>query len=76
MLHVSRTEYLGDYTLLCSFDNGEIREVDLTPILRFPAFQDLQDMSKFQEFGVLNTIFRSNGADIAPEWLLQHGKAV
>lgn len=67
MLHVSRTENLGDYTLLCSFDNGEIREVDLTPILRFPAFQDLQDMSKFQEFGVLNTIFRSNGADIAPE---------
>lgn len=76
MLHVSRTENLGDYTLLCSFDNGEIREVDLTPILKFPAFQDLQDVSKFQEFGVLNTIFRSNGADIAPELLLQHSKAV
>lgn len=52
MLHVLKTEYLGDYTLLCSFDNGEIREVDLTPILR------------------------SNVADIAPEWLLQHGKAI
>lgn len=76
MLHVLNADYIGNYTLHCTFDNGESREVDLTPLLKYPAFQELQDKTKFQEFGVLNTIFWSNGADIAPEWLLQHGKAV
>lgn len=76
MLHVINADYLGNYTLLCTFNNGESREVDLSPLLKYPAFEELNDKQKFQEFGVLNTIFWSNGADIAPEWLLHHGKAV
>lgn len=65
MLHVLDAEYIGDYTLHCTFDNGESREVDLTPLFKYPAFQELQDYEKFQEFGVLNTVFWSNGAYIA-----------
>ena len=76
MLHIINTDYIGNYTLLCTFNNGERREVDLTPLLKLPAFEELNDMEKFQEFGVLTTVFWSNGADIAPEWLLNHGKAV
>ena len=76
MLHVINADYLGDYTLLCTFDNGENRKVDLKPLLEFPAFLELRDESKFQEFGVLNTVFWSNGADIAPEWLFQNGHAM
>ena len=76
MLHILNADYIGNYTLLCTFDNGERREVDLKPLLKYPAFKELNDEEKFQEFGVLNTVFWSNGADIAPEWLLQNGKAV
>ena len=76
MLHVINADYLGNYTLLCTFNNGERRKVDLSPLLLYPAFEDLHDKEKFQEFGVLNTVFWSNGADIAPEWLLQHGIAI
>ena len=76
ILHILKADYIGNYTLLCTFDNGECKEVDLSPLLKFPAFEDLNDKEKFQEFGVLNTVFWSNGADIAPEWLFQNGKAV
>ena len=76
MLHILNADYIGNYSLLCTFDNGERREVDLKPLLKYPAFEELNDEEKFQEFGVLNTVFWSNGADLAPEWLLQNGKAV
>lgn len=76
MLHVLSADYLGDYALLCTFDNGESRKVDLKPLLEFPAFHDLRDEAKFLEYGVFNTVFWSNGADIAPEWLFQHGQAI
>ena len=76
MLHILNADYIGNYSLLCTFNNGERREVDLKPLLKYPAFEELIDEEKFQEFGVLNTVFWSNGADIAPEWLLQNGKPV
>ncbi len=47
MLHVLSADYLGDYALLCTFDNGESRKVDLKPLLEFPAFHDLRDEAKF-----------------------------
>ncbi len=74
MLHILTADYLGDYSLLCTFSNGESKIVDLTPLLQYPAFSELNDKQKFQEFGVFNTVFWSNGADIAPEWLLHNGK--
>ena len=33
MLKVTNVEYLGDYVLLCSFNNGQQKRVDLTPLL-------------------------------------------
>ena len=56
LLTITDVEYLGDYSLLCSFNNGQRRKVDLTPLLAYPAFADLRD-----------------GADIAPEYLYEHG---
>jgi len=73
LLTITDVEYLGDYTLLCSFNNGERRKVDLTPLLAYPAFADLRDKGNFIQFGLDHTIFWANGADIAPEYLYEHG---
>lgn len=73
MLTVKEVEYLGDYTLLCTFNDGVRKQVDLTPLLQYPAFQELKDKSLFVQFGLQNTIFWINGADIAPEYLYEKG---
>lgn len=75
MLRVIDVEYLGDYVLLCSFNNGQQKRVDLTPLLQYPAFEELKDKSLFVQFGLDGTIFWANGADIAPEYLFENGTA-
>jgi len=67
---------MGDYTILCKFNNGETRKVDLTPLLEYPAYKELKDKNKFEQFGLDGTIFWTNGADIAPEYLLNNGVEV
>ena len=73
LLTITDVEYLGDYSLLCSFNNGQRRKVDLTPLLAYPAFADLRDKGNFIQFGLDHTIFWANGADIAPEYIFEHG---
>ena len=75
MLRVTDVEYMGGYMLLCTFSTGEKKTVDLSPLLQFPAFEDLKDEQNFVQFGLDGTIFWANGADIAPEYLYEHGKA-
>ena len=65
--------YLGDYTLLCTFNDGVTKKVDLQPLLKYPAFAELKDKKKFVQFGLDQTIFWYNGADIAPEYLYDNG---
>ena len=74
ILTITDVEYMGEYTLLCTFSNGERRRVDLTPLLSYPAFEELRNLDKFVQFGLDQTIFWSNGADIAPEYLYENGK--
>ena len=38
MLRVTDVEYMGGYNLLCTFSTGEKKTVDLTPLLKYPAF--------------------------------------
>lgn len=75
MLKVIDVEYKGGYVLLCTFSTGEKKTVDLTPLLKFPAFEELKDENKFIQFGLDGTIFWANGADIAPEYLYENGIA-
>ena len=69
LLTITDVEYLGDYTLLCTFSTG-----DLTPLLSYPAFEELRDKKEFIQFGLDQTIFWKNGADIAPERLYEMGQ--
>lgn len=62
-----------DYTLLCTFNDGVTKKVDLQPLLKYPAFAELKDKKKFVQFGLDQTIFWYNGADIAPEYLYDNG---
>lgn len=73
ILLVESAEYMGKHTLLCTFNNGERRKVDLTPLLKYPAFEELKDESEFERYGVDVTVFWANGADIAPEYLYENG---
>ena len=73
ILKVTDVEYLGGYTLLCYFNDGAVKKVDLTPLLQYPAFKSLQDVSKFTQYGLDGTIIWANGADIAPEYLYANG---
>lgn len=75
MLRVTDVEYKGGYILLCTFSTGEKKTVDLTPLLKYPAFEELKDEKMFIQFGLDGTIFWANGADIAPEYLYENGIA-
>lgn len=73
ILAVKDVDYLGDYTLLCTFNDGVKKKVDLSSLLKYPAYKELADKNKFVQFGLDQTIFWANGADIAPEYLYDHG---
>lgn len=73
---ITQVTYLEGYTLLCSFNNGEVKRVDMSPLLAFPAYKELSDLNEFKQFGLDETIYWANGADIAPEWLFENGVAV
>ena len=73
MLEINDVEYLEDYTILCVFNDGVKKKIDLSILLQYPAYEELKDKKKFIQFGLDGTIFWSNGADIAPEFLYDNG---
>jgi len=74
-LKVLDAKYLGDYRINLIFNTGESKIVDLSGELNGKVFEPLKDKSYFQSFKIkYNTIEWSNGADFAPEFLLELGK--
>lgn len=76
LLTVKKVEYVGNYTLICTFSTGETKRVNLEPLLKYPAYEELKDEDQFVQFGLDDTIFWANGADIAPEYLYDKGELV
>ena len=74
MLHVNQAKYLTDYRVWLSFDNNVSGEIDLCPELWGEIFEPLKDKALFSTVGLdatLKTIAWQNGADFAPEFLLE-----
>ena len=74
-IEIIEAKYLGDFKISLIFNTGESKIVDLSKELNGKVFEPLKDKSYFQSFKIkYNTIEWSNGADFAPEFLLEIGK--
>jgi hypothetical protein len=74
---VVRAEYRGDYRIRLVFNDGIDATVDFAQWLDGPVFEPLKDPAHFRQFFVEGgTVAWPTGADIAPETLYQHAKAV
>ena len=71
-LHVTEATYLKGYKLHLVFNNGQNGIVDLEQELYGEIFEPLRDPALFQQFHLTSrTLEWSNGADFAPEYLLE-----
>ncbi len=72
LLNVISVLYLGDYRLQLKFNNGIEGIVDLEKELYGEIFEPLKDKAIFQEVYLTSrTIEWANGADFAPEFLIE-----
>ena len=75
-LEVSQAEYLNDYRIKLTFNNGEVRTVDLQNELDGNIYVPLRQLDYFKRFQLkYNTIEWDNGADYAPEYLYAIGNS-
>ena len=75
MLRIVDVDYVRNYELLLTFNDGVRKLVDLKPYLTGEVFGPLLDNDLFIQYGLTrNTIEWVNGADLAPEFLYGIGK--
>ena len=73
ILHTTEVIPLPGYRLFLRFNNGEAGEVDLSGELDGEVFEPLRDPALFAtvcQHPVMRTAAWANGADFAPEFLL------
>lgn len=73
ILHTTEVSLVSDYCLFVAFNNGEKGKVDLRHELTGPVFAPLLDTKLFataRHDPLLKTVVWDNGADFAPEFLL------
>ena len=59
-----------NYTLTVSYENGETREFDVTPLLAYPVYQALKNIDYFMQVRPFSrTVVWPEEQDIAPELL-------
>ena len=76
MLKITDVDYVKDYELLLTFNDGTRKLCDLKPYLTGEVFGELLDREKFTQYGLTGyTIEWANGADLAPEFLHEIGVA-
>lgn len=78
-LHVTKVTPLPGYRLRVEFDNGTVKEVDLSEELYGEVFEPLRADEFFKQAAVspeTGTVEWPNGADFAPEFLYRIGVEV
>ena len=71
-------EYLRDYKILVTFEDGKTGVIELEHELRGEVFEPLRDIGLFRRFRFdpeLDTIVWPTGADLAPEYLYENAVA-
>ncbi len=71
-LHITKVNYLSDYKLSVSFNNGESGVADLSSVVRNGVFKALEPQEKFAQVEIdeeLETIVWPGGLDLAPEFV-------
>jgi len=79
MHYVKEAEYLKDYRLRVTFEDGTQKEVDLSPYLDGEIFEPLKKVDYFKQVGInrdVDTIYWDNGADFSPEFLYDIGESL
>ena len=75
MLKVIDVEFVENYELLITFNDGVRKIADLKPYLTGEVFGELMDPEQFVQYGLTGyTIEWANGADLAPEFLYDIGR--
>jgi hypothetical protein len=70
MLWIIDANYVGEYKIKITFNNGVKKIIDLKHHLNGKIFEPLNDVDKFKKFHLSDwTIEWENGADMAPEFL-------
>lgn len=76
MHFVKDVEYMSDYKLLVTFEDGVVKLVDMEPYLEGEVFEPLKDIGYFKTVRVnpdINTIVWDNDADVSPDFLYEIG---
>ncbi len=71
-LRITTVEPLGGHSLRLTFNDGLVREVDLSPLLHGPLGEPLRDLDYFRQVRVdadSRTIVWPNGLDPDPDML-------
>jgi hypothetical protein len=74
ILRIQHATILGPHLLRLTFNDGTLKTVDVRPLLAGPVFEPLRDPAYFargQLDPVCGTVVWPNGADFAPEALLE-----
>jgi hypothetical protein len=75
IVDVTDVEVLHDRVVRLTFESGEVRDIDLAPLLWGPAFEELADDALFHQVRVdpeAGTIVWPNGADVSAHTLYVH----
>lgn len=78
-LHVDQVHAREGHTLRLEFNDGTTKDVDLSGELHGEVFEPLKDIGFFRRVAVnpeTGTVEWPNGADFAPEFLHEIGRAV
>ena len=79
MRFVRDANYISDYRLILTFDDGVIKQVDLRQYLKGKIFEPLKNIDYFKTVKVnsdIDTIVWDNGADMSPDFLYEIGEEV
>ena len=71
-LHITNANYIEDYKISVSFNDGRKGIADMSNALNGSVFNELKKQSVFSQLRldpVLETIVWPNGADFAPEFI-------